>query len=254
MLAGLSQAVPPVTDPVSDVLKRLDYDMESVLNKKDVPLTTKFDKYNEVLTNYLAKVREYKGYSSSRDTVYRRPNTMDLQPPPPPPTAQPHEREVEREVLERGVGDQYLSMITDKYRSKAKRMLNFLNTIPNVSWTPMGELKVGDRVIENSHAVDLLSRAVKPPSRAANPPPIPTGWYEFAQVLKQHNAPKDMVGAALRKEWTGPSFVTSPPGGVRRFFGEKSPVSSTPPPRKRLRVERERPKKTRRGLRWETVQ
>ena len=73
MLASLNQTIPPVTDPVSDVLKCLDIDMESVLNKRDVPLSTKLDQYNEVLKDYLAKAREYKGYSHSRDIVHSQP-------------------------------------------------------------------------------------------------------------------------------------------------------------------------------------
>ena len=157
-----------------------------------------------------------------------------------------------------GFGDQYLSMITDKYKSKAKRMLNFLKTVPKVSWTSMGELKVGDKVIENSHAVDLLSTAVKPASKAVKPPPLPTGWNEFARILKQYNAPRDMVGSAMRKEWTAPSFAFRTPERLRQSGNISPEVLS--PPKKRLRADKppKRLRKTSRsktlgGLRWETV-
>ena len=259
ILAGLSQAAPPVSDPVSDVLKRLDNDMESVLNKRDIPLASKLDQYNEVLTDYLTKVREYKGYSS-RDLEHRQQPTMSV------PTTEPVAAEGVMDRTEEGGGDQYLSMITDRYRSKVKRMLNFLKSVPNVSWTSRGELKVGDTVIDNSHAVDLLSAAVKPVSRAANPPPLPTGWHKFAQVLKQHNAPKDMVGALMQKEWSGPSFSFGSPGHVGRFGVGAVGIEKSPFLERAARVQKRRrvdltPQRQRKspsqglggGVRWEAT-
>ena len=265
LLAGLTQAAPPVTDPVSDVLKQLDTDMESVLNKRDIPLSSKLDQYNEVLTDYLTKVREYKGYS--REGGSRQPVTTPPPPPPPLHPSPPPSQITDTEESVEGVGDEggdgYLSMITDRYKSKAKRMLTFLKSVPNVSWTSRGELKVGDKVIDNSHAVDLLSAATKPVSRAANPPPLPTGWHEFAQVLLQHNAPKDMVGTLMRKEWAGETrtpFTLGIPVGT---FGAAGGIDKTPylerarVARKRRRLDStpQRPRKSPpqgpRGIRWE---
>ena len=158
-------------------------------------------------------------------------------------------------------------MITDRYKSKAKRMLRFLKSVPNVSWTSKGELKVGDKVINNSHAVDLVSAAVKPVSRATNPPPLPTGWHEFAQVLKQHNVPRDMVGALMQKEWAGGArspFTFGTPRGREGFVAagiDKTPyLERARVTRKRRRLEGTTPHRPRRsppqrlgGIRWEAT-
>ena len=79
VLSGLNNLAPPVSDPVSDVLKRLDNDIMSVLNRRDTPLSVKLDQYNEVLTDYLHKVREYK--NSDRRMV-TPPLSADIPAPP----------------------------------------------------------------------------------------------------------------------------------------------------------------------------
>ena len=246
MLAGLSQAAPPVSDPLSDVLKRLDNDMENVLTKRETPLDTKLDLYNQVLTQYLSKVREYKGYSRAVGH-HRMPLSASMEVAKEPEGEGSEDGAWSPEVSTAGEG--YLSMITPRYRAKVQRVLNFLKSVPDVSWSPLGELKLGDRTIADSHAVDLLSAAVKPESRSAFGPGHPAGWSEFAGMLKKYNAPKDMVGAAMRKAWRSPSFAlgTSPPGQL----GDNRRSASRAKKRRRL-VASPRSPIGGPGVRWES--
>ena len=109
-----------------------------------------------------------------------------------------------------------------------------MKNMADVSWTPSLELKVGDRVIPGSNAVDLLTAAVKPVKRGSRPPEPPVGWNEFARALKEHNTPRELVGTNMHKAWGTHASPVS-----LGDWGSQSPddigVEASPSPTKKSR-------------------
>ena len=102
-----------------------------------------------------------------------------------------------------------VGLLSDRYRSKGRRVLSFLRAIPNVSWTDRGELKVGERVHRGSHIVDLVSKVVKP-ARKGDVEPM--GWRAFMSVLKSSNAPTDLMSASAQRAYNTASLFGSEEG------------------------------------------
>lgn len=219
---------PPVPDPLPDVLRRLDGDMEAILHTPNLGLSEKVLRYNEVLSDYLNKTKDYRHRATP--------------PPPPPPTSVPSAVEVSRaaavsgDVEKEGEGgrkeSEVLRLISGKYQPKARRLLSFLSSRPEVTWTDRGELKVGQRVYEGSHIVDLVSQSVKPASAVSVKSVV--GWPAFVDLLKKWNVPQDLVSSAVHSEWSrempgvSPTWSdSSPPVRKRqRQRVESSPIES----------------------------
>jgi len=61
---------------------------------------------------------------------------------------------------------------------------------PDISWSPKGELILKSKVIPNTHAIDLLNDLLRKTTKT----PAPTGWKKLADVLKEHNIPRELNG------------------------------------------------------------
>ena len=198
-------SLPPIPDPLTELLKRLDHDMDNILHRGGVPLSEKLTQYNEVLSDYLNKTKQYRSMQQRPPLAQNTPPTVPLQNPP---LALNDGRAGEAvNVPDHGaVGsggiDDYTTLISGRYQPKAKRLISFVSRVPGVGWTDRGELKLGGKVYHNSHIVDLISHAVKPPNRLQRGVSAPlSGWSAFAEALKGANIPHDLVSESMRKEW-----------------------------------------------------
>lgn len=200
-----------IPDAKPEEITRLDNEIETILKLPGgTDLSDKLTKYNQVLNKYLGLVHGL-----------RQTNPAPL-PTPHPPTTSPTPPAVSAEKpLSMETNIDY---ITPKYQNKAKRLLDFTRSIPELSWTKKGELTVNQKVYPDSHIVDLISAAVRPRSVRGRPGGLP--YAEFLRVLQAANTPKDLVSADVGRLWGR----VSPP----------SPVLSATPSPSRIPVSRKR--------------
>lgn len=224
---------PPVPEPLPDLLRKLDSEMEGVLRASHLGLSEKMTRYNDVLTDYLSKTRDYRGGPPPQATM---PSPPSIRAPPSEVTTRSDGTRVAEEGREESGGvkeSEVVGLISEKYKSKARRLLSFLSGIPGMSWTDRGELRVGGRLYPDSHIVDLVTRAVKPPSGlSVKSGATPEGWAPFADALRGANVPLDLVSSSVHREWAKgkPTFVSSPPseGRKRRRKQRGESVSRSP--------------------------
>src|SRR6218665_440793 len=76
-----------------------------------------------------------------------------------------------------------LEIIPKKWKLQASRLLKHLKNNPDVSWSDKVELVLTKSTIPKTHAVDLINDLLRKRTTA----PSPTGWKEFANVLKEYN-------------------------------------------------------------------
>lgn len=185
---------PPVSDPLSDMLRRLDGDMERIMRNSSLALSEKLARYNEILSDYLNKTQDY------RERERAPLNELSVLRESMNPIGGD---DVEGEAVgdggadvASGVGeDEMISLVSDRFRPKARRLFAFLRRQPNVSWNDRGEVKIDGRVHKGSHIVDLVSRSVKP-TRARGTEP--EGWRSFVDVLRRGNVPLDLMSGSAQ--------------------------------------------------------
>ena len=78
--------------------------------------------------------------------------------------------------------EEILDSISNTVRHKAKRILDGISDIPEMSWNEKGELVYKQSVVPNSDIVKLLTDVLK--SKTVE---RPEGWKEFAQGLGTSN-------------------------------------------------------------------
>lgn len=189
----ISHSPAPVPEPVPDVLRRLDGDMESIMRNQSLHVSEKVARYNEVLNDYLNKTREYRDLQSHGPALTQRASLVTS--PGNGPTS------VSNGETDKGLDDGvYIDMIPKSYRGKATRLLKFLKQVPEVSWTDRGELKVGGHVYSRSHIVDLVNTTVKPTLKKGSAGLRPAGWEVFSQILSNSNVPQDLLSSTVKRE------------------------------------------------------
>ena len=206
---GLPSVTPAIPDSVGDLVRRLDGDMDGILRDPTLQLSEKMTRYNEVLRDYLSKADEYRTRQrlpmESLTSMERSLKSIDSR-----------GGVVNNNVA--GVGDvggdgaagfaagiggvrpvdkaeiaQITELISPRLRNKASRLLSFVKSVPGVTWTDRGELKVGNQTVPGSHIVDLLSHSVKPVRGVGSSRSNPLGWARFSEVLRSANVPYDLV-------------------------------------------------------------
>lgn len=218
---------PPVPDPVPDVLRRLDGDMESILRNQSLHAAEKVARYNEVLNDYLNKTREYRNLQRDGGLSTPRPRL---------PTVPDSESMDSHGVVSAASGDKgldenvYIDMFPKSYQGKALRMLKFLKQLPKVNWTERGELKVGNQVYENSHIVDLVNSSVKPHVHKGRVADRPVGWEAFSRALSESNVPQNLLSSTVKRDLVVPkpkaessSDEENPSGRVSRSRRRRGP-------------------------------
>lgn len=79
---------------------------------------------------------------------------------------------------------------------KAKKLMNFINNLANVSITPDGSLSIDGREVINSNISTILSHFVLNTKASA-----PIGAKQLAQELKFNNVPIEIIGNKNRHTW-----------------------------------------------------
>lgn len=85
---------------------------------------------------------------------------------------------------------QVLQTVPKKWKAQASRLLGHMNANPDITWSDKGELILKDTIIPKTHAVDLINDLLRKRISTANP----TGWTQLADVLKEDNIPRELIG------------------------------------------------------------
>ena len=100
-----------------------------------------------------------------------------------------------------------LEMVPKTWRTRASHLLKHIKNNPDISWSRKGELILKSKVMPKTHAIDLLNDFVRKRTTAA----APTGWKQLADVLKEHNIPRELIGNDNRWDYINSSQETSTP-------------------------------------------
>jgi hypothetical protein len=85
---------------------------------------------------------------------------------------------------------QVLATVPKKWQSQASRLLKHIENNTDVSWSDKGELVLNDVALPKTHAVDLINDLLRKRTTTSKP----TGWKQFADVLKDANIPHELIG------------------------------------------------------------
>jgi hypothetical protein len=148
-----------VRPTIKDVyLSNLDKDISTILNSKTSD--------EEKVKLYMESLRKYR--------------KIDKDMRPTPPSTQNMQQEV-------------IDSIQPSLQYKAKRLLDRIKNDNIGEWNNIGELIFRQTVIPNSNIVDLVADVLKSKSTEH-----PTGWKEFANILKETNIPRELINNTER--------------------------------------------------------
>lgn len=196
-------------DPIAHQVSKLDVEMQGILQRQDLDEYTKSKMYHQVLQRYL----QAKDQLQVATPVMVKSEAPPSQPPPPPttkaattpsttptssPPLQPTTTKVEQEVLD---------SVPISYRSKAKRLLNYIQQVPNISFNARSELVIDGQPVPGSHATDLVNDVL----RDRKNQPLPRAANQFIQALAKVNPPQNLIGNtkhwhAMQSPWTTPTL------------------------------------------------
>src|SRR6218665_252345 len=83
-----------------------------------------------------------------------------------------------------------MNTVPKTWKSRASRLLNHLQNIPNVSWRERGELILKQRLIPKTQLIDLVNDLIR--KRATITAPV--GCKQLANVLRKSNVPQERLG------------------------------------------------------------
>ena len=152
--------------PLLSKLAGLDQEMGNILRDSNMSNDLKFRKYQDTL-------RRYQHFTDVRDEKPR-------QQLPVTDTTLPSQQIVQ-------------NMPKPKQRN-ARVLLDFMDSIPELSVNDRNEIVIDGNVIRHSNFHDLVSDLTRDKKG-----PQPTGFDELAHLLKEHNVPMDAIGSVHRK-------------------------------------------------------
>jgi hypothetical protein len=121
------------------------------------------------------------------------------------------------------VEQELLESVPSQSRYKARRIVRAIKDNPEAQWNGRGEFVYRQRVIPQSHVIDLVSDILKT-STIGNPP---TGWEEFALSLKNSQLPSEVIPNKQRWKF------------MHKINDNIEKVQNTPPSKKRKSKEQD---------------
>ena len=175
------------SNPIGNIMRRLDDEMRSILDRGDLSDREKVVLYNQVLMRY----NVFSNKSSQqpvRVTIAKASIKED--------------EEVKETRAEPGVENEIVDSVPKSLKPKARRLLDKIKG--TVSWNDRGEMVYRNVSVPGSNIVDLVNDALRKRKSFQ-----PVGWKTFARGLKDVNAPMDLVGNPER--W---SYIQTPTSSV----------------------------------------
>ena len=174
-----------VNDPEQSALNKIDEKMQDILNDSQMDKHDKEKLYTHNLATYL----NMKDKQSGIQNVLPQQNKK--------------------------WSDETLSTFPKTLQTKAKAMMNYLQSDKDVEWDDKNQLIINGKVIPHSNIIDLLHDSV----RARKTSKKPKGWKELSRHFKSRNIAKELIG---NSEWKDIEEVEeedhwmTPPGSPRK--------------------------------------
>jgi len=207
----------PLENPIANKLCDLDDQMRSILTTPNTPASEKVLLYKNVLQKYLSYADKYAGHPK-----YNTPPTPSQQHTPPPVESTPELSAIDQRVID---------SVPPTFARKAKVLLNHFKTIPELEWNDKGEVIYRKQRIANSSMIDIVNDLMR--SRKHRPEPI--GWATIKKVLKESNAPRELISHDAR--WRSvqsqipvptPKRYSAFPSPSYSSDSEATPIAGTP--------------------------
>lgn len=100
-----------------------------------------------------------------------------------------------------------LDSVPKKWKRQASRLLTHIKNNPDVGWSEKGELVVKNTVVSKTHVVDLINDLMRKRTSARTP----NGWKRFADALRDHNIPHELIGNEDRWNYINESVDSGEP-------------------------------------------
>ena len=185
----------PVEDATNRDLKETSRAMYDVLNSNG-DVNDKANAYQQALWGFLQRYKKYKKRQplgkvelTSKKKKKKKKRTLAEE-----EEEEEEEEEKEKEEEEDVVETETLDSIPVGLKGKAGRLLKRLKTNPEIKWNDRGEITINGQYIRRSNLVDLVNDVL----RARKTAPDPTGWEEFADVLRNSNVAQELIGNPTR--------------------------------------------------------
>ena len=170
ILVDSNTSLPERASQTSKALNELDKEIQHILNS-DLPDDIK-------AVQYISALKKYRAFDYNRS--HRLDETIEK------------EKDLETRLLQ---------SIPNSQSHLAKRIYDHLKD-NNITFTSKGELIHNQTPIIGSNIIDLVHDLLKTSNKE-----IPTGWNEFAEILKQTNLPKMYIQNTQRKNYLHPKVV-----------------------------------------------
>ena len=207
-----SQVIP--LPPSVQGMSRAQQDIQSTLNRQDIPEDVKARMYDQSLGRYLNYFDQYKEALPAPSPSPSRKLLRESKPKTKEETTEAPSREKRDETSE-----MILSLMPKGLRSKTDDLLRFVKKHgTTISWNERGELLHKGQVLPKTNIVDLMHDVVRQRRSRSSPPP---GWREFSEGLREANVPRELIGNRDRWHFMQEPDWTSSPAHLVREEAEK---------------------------------
>ena len=145
-----------INQPVQHTINKIDKKMHNILNNPDLNVYEKEKMYSQNLGDYI--------------------NMRDNQ------------------LLSKQWSEGTLDSIPKKFQSKAKALMNYMQSDDDITWDDLDQLVLKGKVIPNSNVLDLLHDSL----RARKTSKKPKGWRQLSKHFRSKNIPQEIIG---NDEW-----------------------------------------------------
>lgn len=191
----------PVPDPMADSVFSLDGDIKQILDSSNTSVHDKALAYQQTLQKYIKRIDQFSQRQSQPDPQQRRLE------------AGPTQTEDSLLKIEKRIVDSLPATL----QRKGSLLLSYLKE-KDIGWNDRGELKIKDELIPGTNISDLVHETL----RARKLDIAPKGWKLYADVLKESNIPKDLIGNKARWESSDiAEFIPPSPATPRRHKGKR---------------------------------
>jgi len=159
----------PKSSAPEHYLRSLDTQIKNILNNKSLPPDVKYSLYSQVINKW-TDVHE------------------DMQ----KPTKVTVSHTTSSPVYD------IFDDIPKTSQKKAKKLMNFINSMPNVSITPNGAVTIDGKELRNSNITNIVKDFIL---NTKSRPPV--GTKQLALEMKYNNVPLDIITNKNRHSWFG---------------------------------------------------
>ena len=191
----------PVPDPMADSVFSLDGEIKQILDSSNTSVHDKALAYQQTLQKYIKRIDQFSQRQSHTDPQQRRLE------------AGPTQTEDSLLKIEKRIVDSLPATL----QRKGSLLLSYLKE-KDIGWNDRGELKIKDELTPGTNISDLVHETL----RARKLDTAPKGWKLYADVLKESNIPKDLIGNKARWESSDiAEFIPPSPATPHRKKGKR---------------------------------